>query len=94
MRAFAATWRSSDPAAPGWNFLTAPDQSALVPILAGYNQRIDTKSDADSRAVNHIFRAFLIDRQGRIRNIYSLDFFEPALVINDVQTLLLEPRAP
>ena len=94
MRGFAAAWRSSDPAAPQWSFLTAPDRSALLPILAGYNQPIETKSDASSGPLNHILRAYLVDREGRIRNIYSLDFFEPRLVMNDVQTLLLEPHAP
>ena len=40
--------------------------------------------------LSHIFRAILIDHEGMIRNIYSLDFFDPKLVPNDVRTLLLE----
>ncbi|MFE1599015.1 SCO family protein [Methylobacterium sp. ID0610] len=90
MRDYAATWRSSDPGAPAWRFLTAPDRNALAPILAAYGQRVDARPGAAGGPLNHVFRAFLIDRDGRIRNIYSLDFFEPALVINDVRTLLLE----
>ncbi|ACA15653.1 electron transport protein SCO1/SenC [Methylobacterium sp. 4-46] len=91
MRAFAAAWRSSDPAAPAWAFLTAPDRDALAPILAAYDQRLDRRPGG---ALGHLLRAFLIDRRGRIRNIYSLDFFEPALVLNDVRTLLLEEAGP
>jgi protein SCO1/2 len=92
MREFAAQWRSIDPASPEWLFLTAPDPAAIVPVLAAYNQRVDRKPDAASPGgpLSHIFRAFLIDHEGMIRNIYSLDFFDPELVLNDVRTLLLE----
>jgi cytochrome oxidase Cu insertion factor (SCO1/SenC/PrrC family) len=95
MRDYAAEWRSRDKAAPEWLFLTAPDRSALAPVLAGYNQAIDriATGNSDAPAINHIFRAFLIDRHGRMRNIYSLDFFDPKLVLNDVRTLLLEEAA-
>ncbi len=90
MRAFAATWRSPDPAAPAWSFLTAPDRAALAPVLAAYDQRVDARPDSAGGGLSHLFRAFLIDRDGRIRNIYSLDFFDPALVLTDVRTLLIE----
>ena len=61
-------------------------------MLAAYNQHVSAKPEAASPggALSHIFRAFLIDRAGLIRNIYSLDFFDPELVLNDVRTLLLE----
>ncbi len=87
MRGFAAAWRSADPAAPTWSFLTAPDRAALAPILAAYGQRVDA---GPGGALNHVFRAFLIDSKARVRNIYSLDFFEPALVLTDIRTLLIE----
>ena len=38
----------------------------------------------------HILRVFLIDREGRIRNIYSSGTLDPRLVLADVKTLLLE----
>jgi protein SCO1 len=95
MREFADQWRSGDQVSPEWLFLTAPDQEAIAPMLAAYNQRIDRKPHAASPGgpLNHIFRAFLIDREGLIRNIYSFDFFDPKLVLNDVQTLLMEREA-
>lgn len=92
MAQYAAQWRSPNPAAPEWLFLTAPDRPTLAPVLAAYNQAVDRKPEpaAAGGPLSHIFRAFLVDREGRIRNIYSLDFFDPALVLNDVRTLLLE----
>jgi cytochrome oxidase Cu insertion factor (SCO1/SenC/PrrC family) len=95
MHDYAAQWRSQDKAAPEWLFLTAPDRTTLAPVLAGYNQAIgrNPASNSGGPAFNHIFRAFLVDRNGRMRNIYSLDFFDPKLVINDVRTLLLEEAA-
>jgi len=95
MRDYAAEWRSRDKAAPEWLFLTAPDRTALAPVLTSYNQTVDRNapSNSDGPAFNHIFRAFLVDGHGRMRNIYSLDFFDPKLVINDVRTLLLEQAA-
>jgi protein SCO1 len=38
-------------------------------------------------------RVFLIDAGGTVRNIYSLDFLDPNLVLGDVRTLLME-RTP
>jgi protein SCO1 len=40
----------------------------------------------------HILRVFLIDREGRIRNIYSSATLDPRLVLADVKTLLLEEK--
>jgi protein SCO1/2 len=96
MAEYAELWRSSASTAPEWLFLTAPDREALEPILAGYNQSIGPKPDPNSPTgpIYHIFRAFLIDRTGTIRNIYSLDFLDPALVLTDIRSLLLEDKGP
>jgi hypothetical protein len=40
----------------------------------------------------HILRVFLIDRDGRIRNIYSSATLDPRLDLADVKTLLLEEK--
>jgi len=88
----AEIWRSQEREAPEWRFLTAPDRMALTPVLAAYSQSIGPKPDKNSPTgpLYHIFRTFLIDRSGRIRNIYSLDFLDPRLVLTDIKTLLLE----
>lgn len=92
MAEHAAIWRSQSPNAPEWLFLTAPDRAALAPVLAAYNQTIGRKQNPKSLTgpFVHIFRAFLIDPDGQIRNIYSLDFFDPQLVLTDIRTIALE----
>jgi len=40
--------------------------------------------------VYHPLRVFLIDRDRRIRNIYSSGTLDPRLMLADVKTLLLE----
>jgi protein SCO1/2 len=94
MAEHAAAWRSQAPTAPEWMFLTSSGQAALAPVLAAYDQTIGRKRNAKSPTgpFTHIFRAFLIDRAGRIRNIYSLDFLDPQLVMNDVRTIALEDK--
>jgi len=92
MRAHASQWRSGHRNAPLWLFLTSPGSRALAPMLEAYNQPVQRKADQTSPGgpLHHVFRAFLIDKAGLIRNIYSLDFFDPELVLNDVRTILME----
>jgi cytochrome c peroxidase len=44
----------------------------------------------DGDVASHILRVMLIDRQRRVRNIYSVSFLHADTVLNDVRTLLLE----
>jgi cytochrome oxidase Cu insertion factor (SCO1/SenC/PrrC family) len=92
MAEFAGQWRSHDPAAPAWEFLTTPDRATLAPMLAAYDQAVAEKPDPDAAGgpLHHIFRSFLIDPSGQVRNIYSLDFLDPELIFNDIQTLIIE----
>jgi protein SCO1/2 len=92
MAEHATIWRSQSPNAPQWQFVTAPDRVALTSVLAAYNQTIGLKRDPKSLTgpFTHIFRAFLIDPSGQIRNIYSLDFLDPKLVLTDIRTLAME----
>jgi len=78
-----------------WHFLTARDKGELREILAAYDQRVLTKSDPDGQGgpLAHQLRVYLIDRERRIRNIYSLDFLDPRLVLADIRTLMLEEAA-
>jgi cytochrome oxidase Cu insertion factor (SCO1/SenC/PrrC family) len=45
---------------------------------------------APNGQLDHPSRVFLLDRKGRIREIYSLEFLRPAWVREDVQLLLKE----
>ncbi len=75
-----------------WLFATAKSNAELDPILNGYGQAVDKRSNpGDPQGpLYHILRMFLIDRKGRIRNIYSSATLDPRLVLADVKTLLLE----
>ena len=77
-----------------WRFATAKSQEALDSILNGYGQAVDKRSNANDPQgpLYHILRVFLIDREGRIRNIYSSATLDPRLVLADVKTLLLEEK--
>jgi cytochrome oxidase Cu insertion factor (SCO1/SenC/PrrC family) len=75
-----------------WRFTTAKSRAELESILNAYGQAVDKRSNpADPQGpLYHIMRVFLIDRQGRVRNIYSSGTLDPRLVLADVKTLLLE----
>lgn len=75
-----------------WRFATAKSRAELESILNGYGQAVDKRpNESDPQGpLYHILRVFLIDRAGRIRNIYSSGTLDPRLVLADVKTLLLE----
>ena len=86
-----------------WHFLTTNSESEIRPILEAYRQSVIAdvqarpaeNNDESGRAgaskkFSHILRVYLIDRRKRVRNIYSLSFLHPDILINDVKTLLLE----
>jgi Uncharacterized protein SCO1/SenC/PrrC, involved in biogenesis of respiratory and photosynthetic systems len=77
-----------------WHFATAKSRAELDAILNGYGQVVDKRSDRNDPQgpLYHILRVFLIDRQSRIRNIYSSATLDPRLVLADVKTLLLEEK--
>ena len=91
MTEYAAQWRSANPKAPDWPYVTTADRAALEPILEAYDQSVMRKPDSDADGgLYHILRVFLIDASGQIRNIYSLDFLDPDLVLNDIRTVLMD----
>ena len=83
--------------APGfeWQFLTARSMTDLAPLLDGFGQDVRIESDSAgraTRAINHMLKLFLIDSAGVVREIYSLAFLHPEAMLNDIQTLLMEPH--
>lgn len=91
MAAYSGLAKSAKPAAE-WRFLTTRSAAELQPILAAYGQAVDRKENPNDPTgpLNHTLRVFLIDPEGRIRNIYSSGTLDPRLVLADVRTLLLE----
>ena len=75
-----------------WRFATAKSRAELDSILNEYGQAVDKRSDPNDPQgpLYHILRIFLIDREGRIRNIYSSATLDTRLVLADVKTLLME----
>jgi cytochrome c peroxidase len=75
-----------------WQFLTTRSEKELRPILSGYNQLVQKVYDAqghDTGTFSHLLRVYLIDREKRLRNIYSVSFLHPDTLVNDVKTVLL-----
>ncbi len=78
-----------------WQFLTTASQQEIQPILDAYQQSVipDVNNSGDERnTFSHILRVYLIDQKKQIRNIYSMSFLHPDILINDVKTLLLEDQ--
>ena len=71
-----------------WSFLTTATRDDLQPILESYGQAVSIATDSDT--LKHVLRMYLIDRQGRVRNVYGLGFMDPRLLLADVETLLIE----
>lgn len=90
-----ATLARKYPSAAEWHFLTTRSRLELQPILDAYGQAVDKKRNPldPTGPLNHTLRVFLIDRDGRIRNIYSSDTLDPRLVLADVRTLVMETGA-
>lgn len=78
-----------------WLFLTTDSEADLQPVLEGYGQfreKIYNRDGSYAGSMSHILRVYLIDREQRIRNIYSAGFLHTDTVINDLKTLLMEER--
>jgi cytochrome c peroxidase len=76
-----------------WSLLTTRSRADLEPILDGYGQYIVREVDESGRETgdySHVLKVFLIDRQKRVRNIYTSDYLHPAIAMGDLRTLVME----
>jgi protein SCO1 len=93
MRAYGAGETQRRSPVP-WDFLTARSPQDLRPMLDGLGQDVRVPADpaeAENPAnLTHMLKVFLIDRDGWVREIYTSSFLVPQVIVNDVQTLLLE----
>jgi len=91
MAAYSNLAQTERPAAE-WRFLTTASPAKLKPILDTYGQAVDRKRNPldPSGPLYHTLRVFLIDPQGRIRNIYSSGTLDLRLVLADARTLMME----
>jgi cytochrome c peroxidase len=83
------------PEGADWAFLTTASEQALAPILKAYGQSVRKEYDENGKplgTLSHILRVYLIDKQKRIRNIYSSSFLHADTVTSDIQTVLREDQ--
>ena len=74
-----------------WVFATTRTPAALAPILRAYGQDLQPEpSRAAGGGLAHLLRVFLIDENRMIRNVYGASMLDPALLVNDLKTLVLE----
>jgi protein SCO1/2 len=74
-----------------WHFLTTYSNLFLKPVLRDMGEEISIDRDAPGGVViNHLPKVFLIDNQGFVREIYSNQSLDPAMILGDIETLLLE----
>jgi cytochrome oxidase Cu insertion factor (SCO1/SenC/PrrC family) len=77
-----------------WYFLTTRSARELMPLVEGFGQDVritfDRSGGRPRRELSHVLKVFLIDRVGDVREIYTSTFLYPRLVLNDIETLLME----
>lgn len=78
-----------------WFFLTTYSTKFLAPILDGFGQDVEVELDDSGKPTRmraHMLKVFLLDAQGRVREIYSAAFLQPQVIVNDIKTLAQEAR--
>jgi len=91
---FATSFQSRSPFE--WRFLTAPAVPTLLPVLDDFGQDVSVETDEHgrpTRTLHHMLKVFLIDAGGTVREIYTLAFIQPDVMMNDIRTLHLEQTA-
>lgn len=76
-----------------WHFLTTYSNIFLKPLAQGMGEEIaiDREAEAQGRVVlQHMLKVFLIDKEGWVREIYSNQSLDPAMILGDIKTLLIE----
>ncbi len=77
-----------------WHFLTTRSGRELAPLLDGFGQDVSVARDQPPGqrvpVLTHMLKVFLIDADGKVREIYSTAYLHPTLLLNDIKTLLME----
>ncbi|MEN8160160.1 MAG: SCO family protein [Myxococcota bacterium] len=71
-----------------WRFATAASQDALQPVLDDFGQDALPLGDDAAERIAHVLKVFLVDGEGRVRNIYSTGFLDLRLLLADLETVL------
>lgn len=77
-----------------WDFLTTASVDDLLPIVDSFGQNVDININPTvgdkTLTYSHVLKAFLIDDNGNVREIYSTNYISAEMLLNDIQTLDLE----
>jgi cytochrome oxidase Cu insertion factor (SCO1/SenC/PrrC family) len=76
-----------------WHFLTTRSGRELAPLLDGFGQDAQLASPPPGQhapVFSHVLKVYLLDRNGTVREIYSTSFLHPAVLVNDIRSLVLE----
>lgn len=94
MRQYAGSRAVDEAGGLRWYFLTTGSVRELMPLVEGFGQDVRVTYDRSGarprRELSHVLKVFLIDRTGDVREIYTSTFLYPRLVLNDIETLLME----
>lgn len=75
-----------------WSFATTTGERALGPLLIDFDQPAAKLRYPDGRwsgLFRHLLKVFLLDERNEVRNVYSVGFLNPELVLADLRTLTL-----
>jgi hypothetical protein len=62
-------------------------------VLDDLGQDVSVELDRNgkpTRTLHHMLKVFLIDARGKVREIYTLAYLQPEVMLNDIRTLALE----
>jgi cytochrome c peroxidase len=80
-----------------WQFVTAVNDFELERLLAEYNQFVIRDMNENGEyigSISHLLRVYLIDPSKNLREVYSVSFLHPDIIINDISTILAnDPQA-
>ena len=83
-----------DQSALRWHFLTSRSGKELAPLLDGFGQDVSVAAEQPPGqrvpVLQHMLKVFLIDAEGSVREIYSTSFLQPAVLLGDIRTLMME----
>ena len=76
-----------------WHFLTTRHGRELVPLLDGFGQDVSVAAPQPPGqripVLSHMLKVYLLDASGTVREIYSTSYLHPAVLLEDITTLLL-----
>jgi len=76
-----------------WHFLTSATIAEMQPVLTDFHQpvaKLHKDNGEWSGLFRHVLKVYLLDPHHNVRNIYSTGLFSAQLVLNDIETILLE----